>query len=534
LKNLELSGANKPSIFVREATGLVKTFGMWSAFLITLGNLNIGLDIAQLYYSEPASIPGADVGLLLTIAFFPSILWGLIYWIGGSIMPRSGGDYVWMGRFLTGWGGFVYGFFLIISAAVSLGYNADLFASLITAQAFSVQGVIMHNSSLFSIGSFIATPVGILVTGTLVLIAGFIIGLLGNVAFYRSVTVFMILGYIGIIVAAIVTALTPHAKFINILDSYFKPNTYENIINSAASSNVFLGFSLASTISALPFAALVYGGFTSNVYVAGEIKNVKRNVPIPIFLALVVGYIYMFGMWLLSLRTFGRAFLTAVGYLAFYSPTKYPLPVPPTINFFTGIISGSPVLSAIIGLGFVAWAILIIPIYFLVLSRVLFAMSFDRLLPMRFSAINEKYHVPVYSLIFTFFAGIIVLAALAYLPTVGLVTEAVGLDDTLLPGLVAVGLLLFPVINKEVFNKSAHPLLRKVGRVPVSSIIGLIFAIYVGWATYYAIVTSPILVSAAIFPIIIVLGVALYPLVKWIRRKQGIDLDMIFKEVPPE
>lgn len=524
----------KPALFTRNATGLTKDYGLWVGTILTIGNVNLGLDIAQLYYATPATIQGTDVGLLLTISFLPTALWGIIYWVGAIVMPRSGGDYVWMGRALRGMGGFAYGFFFLFLSFINLGYNADLFSSFTLSQAFAAQGAITNNSALVSIGSYFATPQGILVAGILLLVGSALIAMFGYKTFAFVQTILIVIGYLSMLAVLLVVASTSHTQFVNTFNQEVAGTTsYSSIISTASSNNVFLGFSFGATISSLPFAALIYGGLTSNVYVAGETKRVSRNIPLAIFIALIIAWAFMTGLWLLILRTFGRAFVTATGALAFSYPKLYPLPVPPTINYFVGLITHSPALTAFIGIGFIAWAILIEPILFLVVSRIFFAMSFDRLLPSRFADVSDKFHTPVFATVVTLVFSIIVTALLTLTNVAG-VTDAAGMADGLAPCIVAFGIAALPFTNKGVFASGPQWVRRKVAGIPWVTLVGIVFGAWMIIATYYSIVTSPLIISNIVFFAALVLGVLLYPAISSYRKRQGIDLSAVFKEIPPE
>src|ERR687886_1816979 len=91
-----------PTLFLRKATGLVKGWSRFDAFLYSFMSVNfvtLGLFFAL---SVLAFVPKGNVlpALLISgvfITFLVITYAGLI-----SVMPRAGGDYVWQSRLLRG------------------------------------------------------------------------------------------------------------------------------------------------------------------------------------------------------------------------------------------------------------------------------------------------------------------------------------------------------------------------------------------------------------------------------------------------
>ncbi|HEX7556943.1 MAG TPA: hypothetical protein VF338_09990, partial [Leptolinea sp.] len=83
-------------LFVRKATGLVRSWSVLDAFIYATFSINLvtlGLYIfSQMYYLKGGLIPT----LLVSGAFifFETIVYASLI----AVMPRSGGDYVWQSR----------------------------------------------------------------------------------------------------------------------------------------------------------------------------------------------------------------------------------------------------------------------------------------------------------------------------------------------------------------------------------------------------------------------------------------------------
>src|SRR5687767_4261312 len=89
---------DESTLFLRKATGLVRSWSMFDAFVYAFFSINLvtlGLYIiSQMYFLEGALIPTLIVSALIILAEIV-VYAGLI-----AVMPRAGGDYVWQSRIL--------------------------------------------------------------------------------------------------------------------------------------------------------------------------------------------------------------------------------------------------------------------------------------------------------------------------------------------------------------------------------------------------------------------------------------------------
>src|SRR5512137_2994133 len=99
------SSAQDSTLFLRKATGLVRSWSVFDAFVYAFFSINLvtlGLySFSQMYYFEGGLLPTllvSAVFLIFEIIVYASLI---------SVMPRAGGDYVWQSRILGGGIGFV-------------------------------------------------------------------------------------------------------------------------------------------------------------------------------------------------------------------------------------------------------------------------------------------------------------------------------------------------------------------------------------------------------------------------------------------
>src|ERR1700682_3846885 len=98
--------AARPGLFLRNATGLVKSWSAFDAFMYSFWSINLitlGLYGMSLVYTVPDGQVLAGILLFGVLVTFIVITYAMLV----SVMPRTGGDYAWQSRVLGGGLGFV-------------------------------------------------------------------------------------------------------------------------------------------------------------------------------------------------------------------------------------------------------------------------------------------------------------------------------------------------------------------------------------------------------------------------------------------
>jgi amino acid transporter len=174
---------------------------------------------------------------------------------------------------------------------------------------------------------------------------------------------------------------------------------------------------------------------------------------------------------------------------------------------------------------------------FLSSTRVIFAAAFDRVLPDRAAEVSEKRKVPLYSLILMLLPAVGLSAIYAYSTTFRTYT----LDATLVIAvtylLTAIAVVLLPFIKPDLWRASPASKVKLFGVpiVPVSGLItiGLLGFCLIAWLVndnYFVNNPSSLIYMGAMY----VLAIAVYVIARVVRRRQGIDLSLINKEIPVE
>ena len=532
-------------VFVRDATGLVREFGVLDALLFSSAMV-FALIFTTLqfawFYGESG---GANLPLSLVVAAVPFILLMLVYWIMAIVMPRTGNDYVWVSRIFHSSIGFawsvLYVFIVLFVAFVGSGVASFSYAFSISLTAL---GLISNSASMTNFGTFIGGTVGTFELSILLTLlfgafcifgSKFIKGLMYG-SWLAAIAGILVMWYI----LATINPQTFASNWNTLLVPSFGNNATYQALQSTGESAGFTpapaGF--AGVAGALPLVSLfLLGGNYTNAFV-GEIKNVKKSIPIALFLSLFLGIIYWSITATLTLNAVGANWMYAVGYA--FENGKFALPFPPSQPLMLAVAAyPNSVLISVMVFTYLIGSLAPLLAYFWIASKYMFAWAFDRVIPSKFADIGERFHTPHLAII-----GVVVLGILSeafyYLAgwsasfTMGSIIWDV---SYVIP---ALALVAFPYVRKDLFQQSASFVRWKIGGLPVVSIVGILTAIAFAWEGYIGLATgcggycTPTPFGYYLTAAIIVLGFVLYAAAWSYHKREGLDISKALKAIPPE
>src|ERR687895_2288442 len=100
------AGASGQNLFVRKATGLLKGWSVRDAFIYATFSINL-ITLGLWIFSFGAFIPDGSLVWAVLLSGFYLVFQAVTYASLIAVMPRAGGDYVWISRVLGGGIGFV-------------------------------------------------------------------------------------------------------------------------------------------------------------------------------------------------------------------------------------------------------------------------------------------------------------------------------------------------------------------------------------------------------------------------------------------
>jgi amino acid transporter len=202
-----------------------------------------------------------------------------------------------------------------------------------------------------------------------------------------------------------------------------------------------------------------------------------------------------------------------------------------------GIASGTWVLSVIMIIGFAVGLLIWLPQTMLLVSRSMFAWSFDRIMPARLSYVDARTRSPVIAIGIVTLLAIASTAIYAFTDWFSAISVLLGLSSTLI--ITAIGGILLPYRQRDMVENS--PYARRIGGIPVVSIVATLALI--GFGLGIAVILwdpgSGASLSANPGKLWLTLGIyavalGIYFVSRALRRRQGIDLTLAYRELPPE
>ena len=282
---------------MRDATGLVRSFSWYDALIVSLavtGPTYFGI-ASQIGYIAPSD-PGAEFTISAIIGVLFMVPLGIMYYIFSTQMPRSGGDYIWMGRSLHPSIGFVAGWAMWLSFVALLSGGAGAWGSVVVPDFALTMGYTWHNVGLINWATSFVTPNNVFLSGMLgVVIFGVIITSLGARIYSKVMITLAIIVFLGTFIMLAFVIGTSNAAFASDFTSFFTSTpgaasvTYSGILSSAATNNFpYLPITTSATLLSIPFGVLLFNGFNYSVYISGEVKNAKYSMLWGVIIALVI------------------------------------------------------------------------------------------------------------------------------------------------------------------------------------------------------------------------------------------------------
>ncbi len=522
----------KPVKFVRDATGLVREFSAFDAFLIGTAVVLPGIfGYSSVIGFISGADPGANFVLSAIFGFLIMAPLGFVYILIAGALPRSGGDYVWISRSIHPVLGFITGWGLWISIIAIVGLDGFLTGTLIVPISLVSFGAISHSAGLVASAAAASSPTGGFLIGLFMIAVSSLIILPGPKAFARIETVLFLIILAGTLVSFGVLLSSSHSSFVTDLTGFAGTNiTYNGVINQAQAANwSFVPIALGPTLTSIPLAILVYNGFNYSAAAAGEIKNVKKSMLIGIFGSLVFSMIITVVGAGLTANILGFKFIQA----SFFLGSAFPLPAPPWMPLFLTALNSNGIVVTLIQ---AAWVLSIFwntAAFLLVATRYVFAFSFDRVLPTWLADVNQRFHFPLKASVLNFGVAAIFLFLASYTPWLGLYLNSVTIW-TILWIVVSIVAIVMPFRKRELV--SSLPGAR--WSFPLLSIIGVISLPLMVAAFYWSVTTPAIGPSTAsadsILAIIFITGIIVYFVSRAYHKSRGVDFNAIYAEIPPE
>jgi basic amino acid/polyamine antiporter, APA family len=533
-------------LFVRRSTGLVREASALDATIFNaVFSAPVGATLAIGVLWALSAFPGADPVWATIIAVVLNVPVLIMMALLASSMPRTGGDYVWVSRILSPPLAMISNFAAALSAMIGATFWARFFPVFALGPVLVALGVFFDNTTMVEWGTnFQTRNEWIFVGGLSMILLMTAILMAGVKTTFRWQNWFWIIAMLGTFVAFGALLLGDSASFtqnFNSLNGEFGGGTAEDVLAAAGAQGV--APDLANFDATLPtvFAIMVFMMWNWwSVYLSGELKSAAsrgRQLSVMFGGLLWDGIFIVIGL-LLFFRVVPYDLATA---LNTSGNEAYTVPSGPWYQFLASLVHNIPVLAVIILGSFLFWSLPAMVGNTFMPIRSVFAWAFDRLLPEKLAEVNERTHSPVPAILLVM--GLVTaMLAWSVLSTDFFTWLALGVEaGVVCIVIVGIAAMMFPSRRPDLYR--ASPANVTFAGIPVLYIVAPL-SIAVMLFLVYLTVTYPALALAgnpdnlwqipAFMGMIVVVGLVLYYGAKMVRSGQGVDVDLVYRELPPE
>jgi amino acid transporter len=234
----------------------------------------------------------------------------------------------------------------------------------------------------------------------------------------------------------------------------------------------------------------------------------------------------------------GKEFVNSVVFLNNNTDDGSGLPVDPVLNLFVGIMSDNTILNVIMALSFFLWNFLLLFVIATVITRNLFAWSVDRILPDAVTNVDRRFHSPWVATLIVIVASEILLVLFVFTTFFQQVSNYIVLYSIAF-WVASFAAIMLPYRRPEIYNSAPDFVRRKIAGVPILLLFGIgnliLFSLVLYSAFKLPAFSGPTGTDAVLFVIgIYVAGVVVYLLAREIQKRRGVNIDLAYREIPPD
>ncbi len=530
--------------FTRQSTGLVREVSWVDAAIYNLIWSSVPLSIAFVLAFGPAFYVGGDLMIATIIAFVLALPCAILYAVLSAAVPRSGGDYTWVSRTLHPSLGLASNLAFSFWATFFIGIYAVYLGFYGVGPVLRVLAVYSGNSGILSSADFFFSSSGVVITGAILVVTSALLlsfgrGLRGFMRFQRWAFVLWVVG--SVLLPIIILAFVGHDTFKANFDRYAQQlggaaGAYDAYVAAGQFANPAMD--LGATFLTVTLAYYTLGFIFQSAYFGGEIKQGSRNTLLSIPGAQIIAVVMILLAVAVFLPNAGAGLLAGTGAQLFGADlTATGFTFAPLYTELAAIASGNLFVGLVITVAMLLLFVLFVPQTMILLSRNLFAWSFDRLIPDRIAEVNERTHSPVNAMVVIAVVSLVSVAIVGLNQNLTFIVGLFGLTVTYL--FVSVAGIFFPYRQREAFE--ASPYNARVAGFPVMSLIGILSLIGMALIAYIllndqnsgtALAVNPERVALAL--IVPTIGFIAYFVIKAVQRMRGVNIDLAYREIPPE
>jgi amino acid transporter len=517
-------------VFTRTSSGLVRQVNTQDVMYYSVQQ--IALSYIVFIVLAWGFYPGASMPLASLIATVAGIAMGICFAMFATLYPRSGGEYVYLSRTLAPVVGFAVSFSFAFWETFYTGINGAFFSLYSVSPMLAGLGVQADNQSLLDAADWFTHGWGIFIAGSVMILSLTYLQYRGAGVYFtwQRWATYLALGSLALTIVVLLLAAVGVLDFRANFNELAGAGAYGQVVADGVASGVApaAAFDFGETMKFMIWPAFSIWFAVASTSFSGEIKNVQRSQLVGITGAMILMGIAFIALTSLYQSAFGSDFLLSA------SANGIPLDAPPFVPFFTAVAGGNVVLTILMSIWVLAIAIFVTGTTLVYSSRATLAWAIDGMAPEFLGNVNEKYHSPHWALLLWAVIGEIFLALFAFTDLLGPISGFLGLAVSFI--VVSVWAVFFPFVRRQQFDDS--PIAWRIGGFPLMSLLGIIASVIVGWAVYRLTIDSAFSLNLKFAnwgaALGIVFAVIWFYVWKAYRKRQGVDLDRRYEEIPIE
>ena len=535
------AAAKGKKLYARKSSGLVRTIGVFGAMVFGIHCISLSSS-GLITFSWVAGVwPGSSIIGVLTVAMIFCLFHAYTYAVIGATMPRSAADYTLASRTLSAPLAFAASWTLVIFSAMVAGSLIAWIPKTALPVLFHTMGIVMGNQGFMDFANWSSTAVGIVAIGTICTVITFFLMIMPTRTILRVLEVGFFLGLLAWVILYFQLGTAAKDAFPAAWDKFMGAGSYAARIDLAKTNGMVINPNVGvMTLAGLIMGFWIFYGYYIPTFFAGEVKQAEKTLLVGSWASLIVTWAIFVVAAIVLQRLVPLEWIAAESYLSNAGiASANPMP---WITFYAAILKPNIILLWIVAIAWVFTLINLAQTYFFYCSRIIFAWSFDRLVPEKVCYIHPTLNSPIVAiLIIAILAEVGVLDASGWLwpgSVMGAQLNFVFFAAwTMLVPVLAI--TLFPFIKPDLFENASAFVRRKVGNVPVITIVGSITLCFLVWLIVASFIfpavggmigvgTLGTLAGFIISGLLVFYGARAYRL-----NKEGIDINWTFQSLPP-
>lgn len=483
----------------------------------------------------PGRWPGIDLTVVVAVALAAGLAFTITFSSIGALIRRPAADYVLSSRVIHPALGFASSWTFLITISLFAGNVAGSIARQTLPNLFKTLGTVFGSQELLPLAETTAAAQVAILVGTVVIIISFLVMTLSprtTAWLLRAGFILMLLSWIALM---FLLASSQGSTFTARYDQIFGSGTYAQHIEQAYQFGLDTGQPALRSILLVGLLSSFYLFFGAALptLVSGEVRKPSRTLLPGSAIALLLAG----GMTLVSILLLQQVvpiqFLSAQSYLTQKEIEVTGLALS-WLPFYAAVVRPSLPLMSLIGISWIYLLFLLVMVLMFSASRIVLAWARDSILPDRLGYIHPRQQTPLLAVLI---AAVAVQIGLIDAVQGGAVFSAMHFtvflsSSQLIP---VASLLLSPILGKKVAginrpSKLGYILGAPVWFVTLGYLVWSIAAVFI-----YPFQLQGIRPTTFTWLAVCFLSGLTWYLIRWFYlRIKGIDLNAVFRSLPPE